>query len=555
MTLSRAIKPLETKRDRVTKLASHLAQTGRIRHIWLADAPPHYPSIYAASRVEKLLKEQIIKGREKRREARVSANPIADGRVPKTIQKLLDRWPLPLAVVAFTPRPTYFLPRNSPLRRAVAKGGGLSRLRLLFPRLPAGLGSAAQSRWDVFANSKSETATTAATTSPEENAYDHVYETEARAPVDGRMPPFSGPGRLMLWTVADLHQPPSQEYRDGRDNDTFSWPEALAQTTIRLLDQEFGIKARSDPSYSGLWVRRGRGDDAPERQIASIWPHVDEETNIVTAGITLNVGLPREVQVFTEEEKMKESATASWSGAQPFNPEDDTTSIAAELGAKPASFNPKDRLKSDIIRLGKTLPVRQLGAPPASEASAGRPVWYTRTLEDRAAAETCAPLGMDNYGISVAWSHELARVLRLRNARVDHHSDAGWTTREVAPAPEPSVPPSSSPSSDEFLRALHQQKEKKHALRRMPVRPRVYRTPAHDVGPDEQQPGEEAEVKHLEDAAATPGRIVNFERTMIKVLSHLKVSIGGKKLDTRNSDSYKEQSTARNSPATDIAKE
>ncbi|KAK8080445.1 hypothetical protein PG997_008263 [Apiospora hydei] len=365
MTLPRVIKPLETKQDRVAKLASHLAQTERLRHIWLADAPPHYPSIYTASRVEKLLKEQIIKSREKRREARVSANPIADGRVPKTIQKLLDRWPLPLAVIAFTPRPTYFLPRNSPLRGAVAKGGVLSRLRLLFPRLPQGLGSAAQSRWDVFANSKSETATTAATTSPEEDAYDHVYETEARAPVDGRMPPFSGPGRLMLWTVADLHQPPSQEYRDGqRDNDMFSWAEALAQTTIRLLEQEFGIKARSDPSYSGLWVRRGRGDDAPERQIASIWPHVDEETNIVTAGITLNVGLPREVQILTEKEEMKESATASWSGAQPFDPDDGTTSIAAELAAKPASFNPKDRLKSDIIRLGKTLPVRQLGAPP-----------------------------------------------------------------------------------------------------------------------------------------------------------------------------------------------
>ncbi|KAK8051882.1 hypothetical protein PG993_003267 [Apiospora rasikravindrae] len=530
MTLPRVIKPLETKQDRAAKLARHLAQTERLRHIWLADTPPHYPPVYAARRVEQLLKEQILKSRARRHEAKLPANPIAGGVLPKTIQKLLERWPLPPAVIAFTPRPTYFLPRSSPLREAVGKGGFLSRLRLLFPRLPEGLGLAAQSQWDMFANSKAQTIT-ATTTSPAEDA---------------------GPGRLMLWTIADLDQPPSHEYRDGQENDMFSWAETLAQTTIRLLDQEFGIKARADPSYSGLWVRRGRGGDAQERQIASIWPHVDEATNIVTAGVTLNVGLPLEVQILTEEEERKETATASPS-TQPFDPDEDTTSIAAELAAKPTSFNAKDRLKSDIIRLGKTMPVRQLGAPSSSH-SAGRPVWFTRTLEDGAAAETCAPLGMDNYGISVAWSHELARVLGLRNALVDHHNDGGWTTREVAPGHGPSSL-STSPSSDKFYRAFHQEKERKHSLRRMPIRPRVYKTRAQDEGPDKQQLGEAGE-ELLEDTAAAPKHIVNnFERTMTKVLAHLKQSVEGKKLDTRNSESYKkDHGTTRKSATIDVAK-
>lgn len=523
MNIPRVTKPLETKQDRVVKLARRLAQTDRLRHIWLADAPPHYPSVYAARRVEQLLKEQIQKVRAKGREAKVSPDPNSIRNVPNSIKKLLERMPPPPAVIACTPRPTYFLPRTSPLRGAVEDGGVLSRLRLQFPRLPDSLTE--QSRWEVVSNPKTKT-----TTALEGDPYDHVYEAELQTPIDGRMPPFCGPGRLMLWYVADLQQQSSLNYkRPEGGEDLRIWADALAQTTINLLDAEFGIKAWADPTYTGLWVRRrgANGDEGPERQIAAIWPHIDEASLIVTAGITLNVGSPREEEIRTEEEGEKEEKEEEAKD----EPDDTTTSIAAELASRSAGFNPKHRLKSDVVKLGKTMPVREIGAP-ASVYTAGGPVWYTCAPEEDVGAETVAPLGMDNYSISVAWSHELTRVLGYRNALVDHKRDVGWTTCEVMPAGDRGL--SSSSSSQ-----------------RLPQRPRIYATKERGDAnekrkTDESIPfnlgdlGEESADGLPEDAGAPPKRIPNFERTMYRLAANLKQSIGGNKLDTRNADGYKE---------------
>lgn len=519
------IKPLETKRDRVAKLARRLAQTDRLRHIWLADAPPHYPSVYAARRVEQLLKEQIQKARQKRLEAKVLVlpDPSPIQNVPKTIKKLLERTPPPPAVIACTLRPTYFLPQNSPLRRAVKDGGVLSQLRLRFPRLPEGLTE--QSRWDVVTSPK-----TKKTTALAGDPYDHVYEAEVQTPIDGRMPPFCGPGRLMLWYVADLQQQSSLNYRRPEGGDDLGiWADALAQTTINLLDAEFGIKAWADPTYTGLWVRKrdANGDESPEeRQIAAIWPHIDE-ASIVTAGITLNVGLPREEQISTEEEG------GSGEQEEAKDEPDATTSIAAELASRPAGFNPKHRLKSDAVRLGKTMPVREIGAP-ASAHTVGGPIWYTRAREEEVGAETVAPLGMDNFSISVAWSHELTRVLGYRNALVDHQRDGGWTTRKVMSAGDTGV--SSSSSS-----------------RRLPMRPRILATKEHDDASEGRNKEEERITfnlgdideptahRSLDDAGAPPKRIANFQRTMFRLAANLKQSVGGNRLDTRNSEDYKEK--------------
>ncbi|KAK8042541.1 hypothetical protein PG994_013024 [Apiospora phragmitis] len=436
MNIPQVIKPLETKQERVAKLARHLAQTDRLRHIWLADAPPHYPSVYAATRVKDLLKEQILQAREKRRAAQVlppNADSLADDggiKAPKSIRQLLERTPPPPAVIAFTPRPTYFLTRYSPLRDIVGKGGDLSRLRLLFPRLPEWLPTAQsrhRQRDAIPANSTQNQATTTTTTatttssSTTEDPYDHIYETEVRPPLDGRMPPFSGPGRLMLWTVADLQQRPSTGFspvgKGQEKGELYSWAATLAQATTNLLKFDFGILARPDPSYSGLWVRRGHGPDVPERQIAAIWPHVEEESAIVTAGITLNVGLPREVQLFAgEDEEGKEAAAAAAASEKNDGPEDpdgndhdkdeDTTSIAAELAARPPGFQPKMWPESNLVNVGKHPPAWwRHGASSPSDRP--RPVWYTRAIEKggrTGSVGTFAPLGIDNYGISVAWS-------------------------------------------------------------------------------------------------------------------------------------------------------
>ncbi|KAK7958418.1 hypothetical protein PG988_013266 [Apiospora saccharicola] len=518
MNKSRVFGLYETKQDRVNKLAKCLAQTDRLRHIWLAGAPPHYPSVYAARRVELLLKDQIRQVYLKRREAQVIPDPSGTLNMPNSIPKLLNRTPVPPAVIACTLRPTYFLPRTSPLRGAVEDGGVLGRLRLRFPRLPEGLTE--QSRWDVTTNGKGKTKTTSIL---EGDPYDHVYETEVQTPIDGRMPPYCGPGRLMLWYVADLQQQTSLNYKrlEGGD-DLRIWADALAQTTINLLDAEFGIKAWADETYTALWVRRkgANGDEGPERQIAAIWPHIDEKSSIVSAGITLNVGLPREEQISTEEEgggsgERKEAND---------EPDDTTTSIAAELASRPAGFNPKHRLKSDAVRLGKTMPVREIGAP-ASADPAGALVWYTRASEEGVGAETVAPLGMDNYSISVAWSHELTRVLGYRNALVDHHRDGGWTTRKVTPAGD----------------------------KRLPMRPRIFATKERSDASESRNKEEEIITFNLgdiddksadillEDAGAPPKRIANFERTLYRLVANLKQSVGANKLDTRNVDGYKEK--------------
>ncbi|KAK8127706.1 hypothetical protein PG984_008814 [Apiospora sp. TS-2023a] len=504
MNTTRVIGLYETKQDRVNKLAKRLAQTDRLRHIWLADAPPHYPSVYAARRVELLLKDQIRQVYVKRREARVIPDPSGTRNVPNSIPKLLTRTPVPPAVIACTLRPTYFLPRTSPLRGAVEDGGVLGRLRLQFPRLPEGLTE--QSRWDVTTNGKGKTKTTSIL---EGDPYDHVYKTEVQTPIDGRMPPTAGP---------------AGSCSEGGD-DLRIWADALAQTTINLLDAEFGIKAWADETYTGLWVRRkgANGDEGPERQIAAIWPHIDEKSSIVSAGITLNVGLPREEQISTEEEEGGGSGKPEEAKDEP---DDTTTSIAAELASRPTGFNPKHSLKSDAVRLGKTMPVREIGAP-ASTNPAGGLVWYTRASEEGVGAETVAPLGMDNYSISVAWSHELTRVLGYRNARVDHHRDGGWTTRKVTPAGD----------------------------KRLPMRPRIFATKERSDASERRNKEEEIITFNLgdigdisadsllEDAGAPPKRIANFERTLYRLVANLKQSVGANKLDTRNVDGYTEKSS------------
>ncbi|KAK8028247.1 hypothetical protein PG991_005303 [Apiospora marii] len=365
-----------------------------------------------------------------------------------------------------------------------------------------------------------------------EDPYDHVYDAEVQTPIDGRMPPFCGPGRLMLWYVADLRGPSSLNYTGPEEGaDLRIWADALAQTTINMLDAEFGIKAWADPAYTGLWVkgRDANGDEGPEdRQIAAIWPHIDKVPPIVTAGITLNVGLPREEQISTEEEG---EGTGKQEEAK--DDPDATTSIAAELASRPADFDAKHGLKSEAVKLGKTMAVQEIG-DPASAQSADGPVWYTRSIEEGVDAETVAPLGMDNYSISVAWSHELTRVLGYRNALVDHHRDGGWTTREVISAGDRRLSSSSS-------------------LQRLPMRPRIYarkeRGDASEKPTKEEERitfdlggiGESSADEPLEDAGAPPKRIPSFERTLYRLAANLKQSLSGNRLDTRNADEHKEK--------------
>ncbi|KAK6828137.1 biotin lipoate a b protein ligase protein [Apiospora arundinis] len=592
MAISQVTKPFEAKKARVAKLASRLALTDRLRHIWLADAPPHYPSVYVASRVEKLLKGQILEVRKKRKVAKTlpatnaSLNVGSEPKLPKTIQQLLERSLLPPAVIAFTPRPTYFLPKQSPLDEAVRKGGVLSRLRLEFPRLPAegltmadefAIATSPKDKENGSATKRKYTTLASSNTAPAD-PYDHVYETEVHAPLDSRMPPFSGPGRLMLWTVADMEQPRSirlpfqgrgrreDEGYGGEDtpppNDIYLWARILAETTINILDSQFGIKAWADPTYSGLWVRRrkGRDDvDGKDRQIAAIWPHVDKASAIVTAGMMLNVGSPKETQLLTEEENPSLSSSTSSSGQAAtrnennktaddisLNSDDDTTSIATELVARPMGYNPKHRLRrADLVQIGKTMPVRQIGVP-SSGSGPGGPVWYTRTVEkhDRpglASVETCAPLGMDNYAFSVAWSHELTRVLGLLNPHVDHYRDGGWTTLEVADEPRAGSWASRGGGGDGG-------DGEKHLTRRLPVRARVYNTRTGDED-NYHQEDEEGGFKSDDNGMASVEKGLlepNFQRTMSRLLRDLSQSVGGKRLDTRNTEDYrKEQRTVR----------
>ncbi|KAK8105455.1 hypothetical protein PG999_008814 [Apiospora kogelbergensis] len=540
------------------QLSRHLAQTGRLRHVWLADAPPLYPSVYTAHRVEQLLKKQILEVRRKRGFAEFVASPRGKTtlKVPRTVQKLLERTLPPPTVIGFTPRPTYFLPEQSPLRDAVQQDGVLSRLRLVFPTLPAkGLAMAEQSRSDKVAiatspSDEESNDTVNATLTPPENAYDHVYETEVREPLDWRMPPFSGPGRLMLWTVADLQQPLGQNFRDPRwresiygsreampspDDVQYLWAAILAQTTIYLLNDQFGIRAWADPTYSGLWVTRTKpnGDvDGPDRQIAAIWPHVDKESDIVTAGMTLNVASPKEYQVLTEEGEESSSGQAAAGSENDNNSKtaehvdldsDDTTSIAAELAAKAPGYNPKHRLRwADMVKLGKVMPVRQIGAI-SSKYSPGGPLWYTRAFEGRqegtgADIEMCAPVGMDNYPISVAWSHELARVLGYPSPHVDHLHNDGWSTLDVSRESRPG----SSSSWDGY------DSDNARPSPRLPKRPYVCKSKKIKKGP------------HKEEH--------KFETTMSRLLRDLEVSVGGKRLDPRN-----EQGATRKEIAKDEA--
>ncbi|KAH8202548.1 hypothetical protein TruAng_003259 [Truncatella angustata] len=350
----------------------------RLRHIHIPDSAPHYPPFDLVKRVDRLLRSQIRHGRPKLRRSRGGKACLA---CP------------PPTVLSFTSAPAYFI-ENTSIRTRKSTAAALESIRLTWPRsedYPAPVSN-------FHVSSGDEGDQPQATAAVPGDPFDHTYKPDLLEPLLDLMPPYHGPGRLVLWPVIDMHTlgatgsaPVGQELAA-----------LLAHTTSAMLRREFGIATSVGRDFTSLIVSSGA-------QIAAIWPGTKDGAS--TYGVTINIAEPQET--VSAKHIQQEDAVAQDSG------DEVATTVAGEL----ASVHELAPLESIHNRRFVALkPVGDLG-----DAVTKGSQWYTRTYETNV---SFAPLGMDNYGFAVSWAYELARAMDI--SFVESKTTNGWELRDFS---------------------------------------------------------------------------------------------------------------------------
>ncbi|KAH8681169.1 hypothetical protein BX600DRAFT_13900 [Xylariales sp. PMI_506] len=348
----------------------------RLRHIHIPDSAPHFPPFWMVSNVGRYLMGQTV-GAVK---AKKAAQQLGTGRERRSHDAAIP----PPTVLSFTPHPTYFTANKTIV--ALAREIELPQMTIQFPRMSANLKFVPNF---LYGHERGRSSTIEERDDP----YDFDYVPAISATLQRNMPPYLGPGRLVLWPVFDLRTQGRRYDRGPKCVKEHS--ELLAKTTIACLKREFGIAAWADSNYTALHTKLGK--------IASIWPKFDY--GVASCGVSINVSQPSdgllgdlegaptpEVQKMLRDDA--DRATTIWA------------ELESEVGAPPSADRIVDCSQGWRIR---------------------RRLWYTQSNEER--ARSYAPLGMDNYPLAVSWSHELASQLGI--SRVDYRSPSRRESRVV----------------------------------------------------------------------------------------------------------------------------
>lgn len=396
----------------------------RLRHIHLPDRAPLYAPRASATKIRTLLENQITEQREA-----AASKPLAwdgicassgtgdrdvaevtSGTLAREMRSWLQRAAPPPTVLSFTRRPTYVIPKYSLNQKEPWDVQRLcDKLKVdmdfPFPEPPGWSSSPWRSPWEVDKDEKELT---------------HNPLRQSSVPgviiMPCAVPMFYGPGQLTMWPVMDLLD---TTQRGKLFRTRYEFERILEDTTIKVLEREYGINAFSIPGKDGVWVQSNIPSE-DEWQVASETPYgrflpnrqntriiatiqADVCRDITRFGISIHVGSP------TLHPALRATGKNPW---RPLRQHHQTTSIAAELsyiGSVTSSSGPGQDLqmtaekKSNYVHtfFEETGLLKDVGI---------KAVPYSSVLVQPGLRKP-APLGLDNRDLSTAWTCEFSFFL------------------------------------------------------------------------------------------------------------------------------------------------
>lgn len=380
-----------------------------LRHVHLPDLPPLYAPRSMALKLRDILESLIA-------EQRVASEDWASERSPRDdewrhdeskdlaeMREWLRRAPPPPTVLSHTRRPTYIIPKHRAEKQSPWETGFMSsslkgNLEVTFPEPPEWSSLPWKLGWQADIPDEEL---------PHQPLH-HSWEPGVMI-MPCAEPMFLGPGQLSLWPIMDLRDnvQVSRKIRSQYDLERL-----LEDTTIKVLEREYGIAAYAIPGRPGVWVdshippaelfedRVSVASDHPPprgqstRRIATV--HADIVNDISRYGVSIHVGSPAP------------SADASAAPNNPWNrlrQHHQTTSIAAELahtGFTPRSTEPGQASRQPSERKSKYLSTLFTTERPF--CATGLKTMPYSAITVRPGHKQAAPLGMDNRDLSTAWT-------------------------------------------------------------------------------------------------------------------------------------------------------
>lgn len=339
----------------------------RVRHVAIPDIPPRYPPYQIASTIRATLTDHIASFRQFNEE------------------QLKPRGDLTIAqptVVAFTPRPTFVIPGYPRVHPELKEP-----LRVSFPPPPEWSPSLWKPTWQKGIEDGPD--------GPD--PLDHGYEPDVIHDGHAQEPAYHGPGHLLLRPVLDLDAM-------ALTGIPLSWYKTILETTtVALLKRGFGINVFTRPDQPGIWLNGNTGGDSQAEQNETEWlrrvASIDAtvQDGITSGGVTIHVGQPTFGMSLDKHQNPWErlGATRPQSIVEHMGQfqRDNPTPLRNVEGSE--IFQRHIRLKCDYWA----------------------PSWDPKqdhlayTVYGSGAQRRTAPLGMDNFQIGAAWTHEFARQL------------------------------------------------------------------------------------------------------------------------------------------------
>lgn len=405
----------------------------RIRHVHLPDLPPHYAPRALPGQIRDHLERQIQEQRAAAADPGSLVQAGDDGGAgagssdpaAAELRSWLQRAPPPPTVLSFTRRPTYVLPKHyikskEPWEVDYIRTMAKAKMVVSFPKPPGWSSKPYLPPWEADKDEKDLN----------HHPLRHSWEPGVIF-MPCAEPMYFGPGQLSIWPVMDLRD----TVQRGKTFQTkYEFERLLEDTTIQVLQLEYGITAFSIPGSPGVWVESSippqdishetqdmAVDSRPlrrpnTRRIATI--HSDVVGDITRHGVSVHVGSP------SFSSGMSDPQNNPWVSLRQH---DQTTSIAAELAYIGFAPRPLGQDEDPSTLSGKksrslyTLFSKEGLFPDVSVKA----VPYSSVIMQPGLRKS-VPLGLDNRDLSTAWTCKFFLHLSLRTLFFTRSKNSCW---------------------------------------------------------------------------------------------------------------------------------